>query len=68
MFLGELTDALVVPDTVIFRVIGKTISMEAKCLDSGTRFKLFTSNFALMYYMTDYFREDTRHKITGNTL
>ncbi|KAI8639033.1 hypothetical protein BD408DRAFT_350734 [Parasitella parasitica] len=65
MLLGELTDSQPLNDRILFRVIGRSLSLQAKCMDSGLRPNLFIQNYALMYYFIRFFKKKTRHHFIG---
>jgi hypothetical protein len=59
--VGQLTNA----NTTMFRIIGRVISLDTKCADTGSKVKIFVTNYAIMYYILNYFHPNTRHKLTG---
>lgn len=67
MFLGELTDCQPLHEDLQFRIIGKSLSLQAKGLDSGLRPNLFVANYALMYYFIRFFKKKSRHHFVGKT-
>jgi hypothetical protein len=65
MLLGELTDAQPITDRIMFRIIGRSVSLQTKCTDSGLRPNLYVQNYALIYYFINFFKRKTRHHFFG---
>jgi len=64
MILGEVTDAIIT-SSPLFRINSRSVSLESKCIDSGSRVKLYTSHPALMYYFIRFADTGTRHSFAG---
>ncbi|KAG0744629.1 hypothetical protein G6F37_013227 [Rhizopus arrhizus] len=65
MILGEVTDAIIT-SSPLFRINSRSVSLESKCIDSGSRVKLYTSHPALMYYFIRFADTGTRHSFAGS--
>ncbi|GAN02570.1 hypothetical protein MAM1_0024d02014 [Mucor ambiguus] len=57
MLTGELTNSQPLTEDLEFRIIGKSLSLQAKAMDSGLRPNLFVANYALMYYFIRFFKK-----------
>ncbi|KAL9536569.1 hypothetical protein MBANPS3_012555 [Mucor bainieri] len=66
MLFGELTNAQPLTDRIMFRITGKTVSLQCKCTDSGLRPNLFVQNYGLMFYFINFFKRRTRHHSFGS--
>ncbi|KAI8637873.1 hypothetical protein BD408DRAFT_352863 [Parasitella parasitica] len=66
MLIGELTDSQPLTTDVKFRILGRSLSLQAKAQDSGLRPNLFVANYALMYYFLRFFKRKTRHHFIGS--
>ncbi|KAI8327640.1 hypothetical protein BD560DRAFT_336127 [Blakeslea trispora] len=64
MLFCEITDANIYAEP-FFRITGRTASLESRCMDSGSRVKLYMNHPALMYYFIRFGGIDTRHCISG---
>ncbi|KAG1037782.1 hypothetical protein G6F43_012787 [Rhizopus delemar] len=67
MIIGEVTDA-VITASPLFRINARSVTLESKCIDSGSRVKLYTSHPALMYYFIRFTDNGTRHSFAGRSL
>ncbi|KAG1459166.1 hypothetical protein G6F46_013083 [Rhizopus delemar] len=67
MIIGEVTDA-VITASPLFRINARSVTLESKCIDSGSRLKLYTSHPALMYYFIRFTDNGTRHSFAGRSL
>ncbi|KAF1807245.1 hypothetical protein FB192DRAFT_1273576 [Mucor lusitanicus] len=65
MLIGELTYAQPITDRIMLRIVGRTVSLQCKCTDSGLRPNLFVQNFALMFYFIKFLRRNTRDHFYG---
>lgn len=65
MIIGEVTDA-VITASPLFRINARSVTLESKCIDSGSRVKLYTSHPALMYYFIRFTDNGTRHSFAGS--
>ncbi|KAG1051330.1 hypothetical protein G6F43_006456 [Rhizopus delemar] len=67
MIIGEVTDAIITASP-LFRINARSVTLESKCIDSGSRLKLYTSHPALMYYFIRFTDNGTRHSFAGRSL
>ncbi|KAG1450740.1 hypothetical protein G6F46_009366 [Rhizopus delemar] len=65
MIIGEVTDA-VISASPLFRINARSVTLESKCIDSGSRVKLYISHPALMYYFIRFTDNGTRHSFAGS--